>query len=77
MQEYRNEGYKVLEVPEDYKTNFRADYDIALRDIAGISVIGAMGFITQEMITPNISSTLFYVMKKILELVQHFSRMLR
>lgn len=57
LQEYRNEGYQVLEVPADYKPNFRADYDIALRDIAGISVIGAMGFITQEMITPNISET--------------------
>lgn len=55
LQEYRNEGYQVLEVPADYKPNFRADYDIALRDIAGISVVGAMGFITQEMITPNIS----------------------
>lgn len=55
LQEYRDAGYQVLEVPADYKPNFRADYDIALRDIAGISVIGAMGFITQEMITPNIS----------------------
>ena len=55
LQEYRNEGYKVLEVPADYKPNFKADYDIALRDIAGISVVGAMGFITQEMITPNVS----------------------
>lgn len=57
LQEYRDEGYKVLEVPIDYKPNFMADYDIALRDIAGISVVGAMGFITQEMITPNISET--------------------
>ena len=57
LQEYKNEGYKVLEVPADYKPNFKADYDIALRDIAGISVVGAMGFITQEMITPNISET--------------------
>lgn len=57
LQEYRDEGYQVLEVPADYKPNFKADYDIALRDIAGISVIGAMGFITQEMITPNISDT--------------------
>lgn len=55
LQEYRDEGYQVLEVPADYKPNFRADYDISLRDIAGISVVGAMGFITQEMITPNIS----------------------
>lgn len=57
LQEYRDEGYQVLEVPADYKPNFRADYDISLRDIAGISVVGAMGFITQEMITPNVSQT--------------------
>ena len=57
LQEYRDQGYKVLEVPADYKPNFKSDYDIALRDIAGISVVGAMGFITQEMITPNISET--------------------
>lgn len=52
---YKQEGYQVLEVPEDYKPNFKADYDIALRDIAGISVVGAMGFITQDLITPNIA----------------------
>lgn len=56
LQVYREQGYKILEVPEDYRHNFLADYDIALRDIAGISVVGAMGFITQEMITPNVTS---------------------
>lgn len=56
LQEYRNEGYNILAVPESYKSRFRADYDISLRDIAGISVVGAMGFITQEMITPNVTS---------------------
>jgi hypothetical protein len=55
LETYRQEGYTVLEVPKDYLPNFRADYDISLRDIAGISVAGAMGFITQEIITPNIS----------------------
>ena len=57
LKEYEAEGYEVLEVPADYKPNFKADYDIALRDIAGRSVVGSMGFITQEMITPNISET--------------------
>lgn len=57
LKEYEAEGYKVLEIPADYKPNFKADYDIALRDIAGISVVGAMGFITQDIITPNISET--------------------
>jgi len=57
LKAYELEGYKVLEVPDNYKPNFRADYDVALRDIAGISVVGSMGFITQELITPNISQT--------------------
>ena len=49
-QEYINQGYQVIEAPAELRKNFVADYDIALRDIAGISVVGAMGFITQEMI---------------------------
>ncbi|MBQ2856447.1 MAG: hypothetical protein IJE78_04855 [Bacteroidaceae bacterium] len=55
IQEYLSQGYKIMEAPEDMKKNFLADYDIALRDMAGISVVGAMGFITQESITPNLS----------------------
>ena len=55
LREYENQGYKIIEVPEDFRTSFLADYDISLRDIAGISVVGAMGFITQESITPNVS----------------------
>lgn len=56
-QEYIRQGYQVMEAPAELRTNFLADYDIALRDIAGISVAGAMGFITQEHITPNLSTT--------------------
>lgn len=56
-QEYINQGYQVLEAPKELMKNFIADYDISLRDLAGISVVGAMGFITQEAITPNISET--------------------
>lgn len=55
-QEYIDQGYEVVEAPAEFKKNFIADYDISLRDIAGISVAGAMGFITQEVITPNIST---------------------
>lgn len=55
LREYEDQGYQLVEVPLDFRTNFLADYDISLRDIAGISVVGAMGFITQESITPNIS----------------------
>ena len=56
-QEYIQQGYNVVEAPAEFRTRFLADYDIALRDIAGISVVGAMGFITQEAITPNLSQT--------------------
>lgn len=55
--EYLNQGYKIIEAPAELRKNFLADYDISLRDIAGISVVGAMGFIPQEVITPNISQT--------------------
>lgn len=53
--EYEEQGYKVMEAPAELRKNFLADYDIALRDIAGVSVAGAMGFITQEMISPCIA----------------------
>lgn len=55
LQEYADQGYQVIEAPAELRKNFLADYDISLRDIAGISVVGAMGFITQESITPCIS----------------------
>ena len=54
-QEYIDQGYQIMEAPLEYKKNFLADYDISLRDIAGISVAGAMGFITQEAITPCVA----------------------
>lgn len=53
--EYEQQGYQVVEAPAELRKNFLADYDIALRDIAGISVAGAMGFITQESITPCVA----------------------
>lgn len=56
-QEYIKQGYEVMEAPAEFRRNFVADYDIALRDIAGKSVAGAMGFITQDAITPNVSQT--------------------
>lgn len=55
-EEYLKQGYKIMEAPAEFRKNFIADYDISLRDIAGISVAGAMGFITQEAITPNIAT---------------------
>ena len=55
LKSYEDEGYKVLKVPRDFLSNFKADYDIALRDIAGISVVGSTGFISQESVTVNVS----------------------
>ena len=46
----RAQGYAILEVPEDNKTRFLADIDIALRDIAGVTVPGQLSFITQEQL---------------------------
>lgn len=57
IQAYKNEGYDIIDVPIDFKSNFKSDFSIALRDIAGISVVGSMGFITQESITVNISDS--------------------
>lgn len=53
--EYEKQGYQVIEAPAELRKNFLADYDISLRDIAGISIVGAMGFITQESITPCVA----------------------
>ena len=55
LREYESQGYEIVEAPLEFKRNFLADYDISLRDIAGRSVIGAMGFITQDMVTPCIA----------------------
>lgn len=51
LAELKEQGYNLLEVPIDMKTNFLADFDISLRDLAGISVPGALSFITQDAIS--------------------------
>lgn len=48
LQDLKNQGYTLLTPPIDMKPEFIADFDIALRDLAGISVPGALSFITQE-----------------------------
>lgn len=53
--EYEEQGYQIVAAPAELRKNFLADYDISLRDIAGISVVGAMGFITQESVSPCIA----------------------
>lgn len=57
LEELRSQGYKILAPPIDMKPEFLADFEIALRDLAGISVPGALTFITQETLTACIDAT--------------------
>lgn len=50
LQELREQGYELMKVPMDNKVRFLSDLDVALRDIAGIAVAGAMSFITQDIL---------------------------
>ena len=50
LEDLISQGYSLMDVPEDNKTRFLADFDIALRDIAGVSIPGTMSFITQDVI---------------------------
>lgn len=56
LDDLRNQGYKLLTPPIDMRPEFLADFDIALRDLAGISVVGALSFITQDAITRCINA---------------------
>lgn len=51
LSDLRSQGYKIMSVPIEMRSQFVADFDIALRDLAGISVPGALSFITQETLT--------------------------
>lgn len=55
LNDLRNQGYRLLTPPIDMRSDFVADFDIALRDLAGIAVPGALSFITQSVITPCIT----------------------
>ncbi len=46
----KQQGYDIIAVPEDNKTRFVSDFDVALRDIAGIAVQGSMSFISQDIL---------------------------
>lgn len=58
LDELIQQGYKLIQPPIDFKSQFKADFDIALRDLAGISVPGSLSFITQDIIDPCIDHTL-------------------
>lgn len=50
------QGYRILHPPADMKSDFLADFNVALRDLAGIAVLGSMSYFTQEVITQCIST---------------------
>lgn len=54
LSELKEQGYQLMQVPLDMKTNFLADFDISLRDLAGIAVPGALSFISQDILDTNI-----------------------
>lgn len=57
LAELKQQGYELMQVPLDMKTNFLADFDVSLRDLAGIAVPGALSFITQDILDENIIYT--------------------
>lgn len=57
LDELTSQGYRILNPPIDMKSEFTADFDIALRDLAGITVPGALSFITQDTLNGCIVET--------------------
>lgn len=49
LQALIDQGFTLLRPPIDVKSKFMSDFDIALRDIAGISVPGSLSFITRDV----------------------------
>lgn len=56
LQELKDQGYVLMDPPIDMKPEFLADFEIALRDLAGVSVPGSLSFITQESLTAVINT---------------------
>lgn len=48
LNDLKLQGFRLIEPPIDMKSEFLADFHIALRDLAGIAVVGSMSFITQD-----------------------------
>ena len=55
LEELRKQGYKLYNPPIDMKSDFLANFQVALRDLAGIAVVGSYSFITQDIITQCIN----------------------
>lgn len=52
-----SQGYRILHPPMDMRSDFLADFNVALRDLAGIAVQGTMSYFTQESITNCINTS--------------------
>lgn len=46
---YIQQGYSIIDVPENYRDEFKLDINKALMDKAGISIIGATSFFNYDM----------------------------
>lgn len=57
LEDLKNQGYKLMTPPIDMKPEFLADFEIALRDLAGISVPGTLSFITTATLQGCIDDT--------------------
>ena len=57
LEDLRSQGYKLLNPPVDMRSDFLADINVALRDLAGIAIAGTMSFITQEALTNVINKS--------------------
>lgn len=57
LADIKAQGFKLLNPPLDMRPEFVADFDIALRDLAGIAVPGTLSFITQDSLDKCIDKT--------------------
>lgn len=56
LADLESQGYRLLHPPVDMKSDFLADFNIALRDLAGIAVLGSTSYFTQELLTKCINT---------------------
>lgn len=57
LADLEKQGYLLLHPPVDMKSNFLADFNVALRDLAGKAVLGSASYFTQEMLTEVINTS--------------------
>ena len=57
LADLESQGYLLMHPPVDMKSNFLADFNVALRDLAGKAVLGSASYFTQEMLTACINTT--------------------